>query len=267
VTEVTAEEVETAMTGLVNKSASITSASGSVHTFTAAESNTTAAGEVQVTATFTGQATEWDDTAQASAISRIADELSISPSRIKVEAVFEGSIVILFIIDNPTPAPSPPETPTTEPDSISEWVFIVAGVAAGLVGLGLIKLGATMAVSQARKNSVVTTEATLTPTVVEISVSAEDGEEKTTNKDKYVENMSSDDEIEVIPGQVVGAVVEIAVSSEDPENKGTNKGKYEENMSSVDEIQVVPGRVGAAYSLEDVESPQESQPNPGVPAP
>jgi len=213
------------MTGLVNKSVSITSASGSVHTFTAAESNTTAAGEVQVTATFTGQASEWDETAQVSAISRIADELAISPSRITVEAVFEGSVVVLFIIHTPTPAPSPPATT----DSIPEWFIIVAGV----VGLGLITLGATTAVSQARKNSVVKTEATLTPTVAEIAVSSADlPPTATTNKGKY-----SDEEIGVIPGQVVGA--------------------------TVDEIQVVPGRVGATYSVEDV----KSQPNPLVPAP
>jgi len=118
------------MATLVNKSVSVTSASGSTHTFTtaalhftAAESNTTEGEEVQrsikVTATFTGDAEDWDATAEASLINRIAAELSIEPSRVKIEAVFQGSIVVLFVIDNPPPptfSPTVVLTPTPASD-------------------------------------------------------------------------------------------------------------------------------------------------------
>jgi len=130
----------------VKQEVKITTASGNTLTLAAAESNTTDEGNVEVTATFNGEASDWDETAETSAINKIAGELNIDPSRVTVTAIFTGSIVVQFVIDNRTPAPPPPPvvvmTPTpSSGDSVAVWLVILVVAVAVFVAANVFIIG------------------------------------------------------------------------------------------------------------------------------
>jgi len=95
---------------------------------------------VEVSLVVSGDVNDFDTTARQSVITAFANNLNIDPSRVQIISVTQGSVVFIFKIINPTPAPSPAlhVIPQAQEDGIEAWKIAVPVVLGVLVIGGVV---------------------------------------------------------------------------------------------------------------------------------